>query len=74
MLLKSDLVSVRRSFLGGSETQRTDVVFAVLGIAELVYQELDTVRGRAYETETSKMAHLLPVVVVQAISQVDLVV
>jgi hypothetical protein len=54
--------------------ERTDVVFAILGIAELVYQELDAVRRGAYETEAPKMAHLLPVVVVQAIGQVDLVV
>lgn len=74
MLLKSDLVSVRRSFRGGREVEHTDVIFAVLRIAKLVYQELDTVRRGAYETETPKMAHLLPVVVVQAIGQVDLVV
>ena len=74
MLLKSDLVSVRRSFRGGYKMERTDVVFAILGIAKLIYQELDAVRRGAYETEATKMAHLLPVVVVQAIGQVDLMV
>lgn len=54
--------------------EHTDVIFAVLGIAELVYQELDTVGRWAYETEAAKVAHLLPVVVVQAIGQVDLMV
>jgi len=73
-LLKSDLVSVRRSFHGGCETEDTDVVFAVFGVAELVYQELDTVGRGANETEASEVAHLLSVMVVQAIGQVDLVV
>lgn len=74
ILLKSDLVSVRRSFHGGCKTERTDVVFAVFRVAELVDQELNTVGRGANEAETSEMAHLLPVVVVQAIGQVDLVV
>jgi hypothetical protein len=74
ILLKSDLVSVRRSFHGGCESERTDVVFAVFRVAELVYQELDTVRRGTNEAEASKVAHLLPVLIVQAIGQVDLVV
>jgi len=73
-LLKSDLVSVRRSFHGGCRAGHTDVVFAVFRVAELVYQELDTVGRRTDETEASEVAHLLSVVVVQAIGQVDLVV
>jgi hypothetical protein len=74
MLLKSDLVSVRRSFPGGCKTERTDVVFAIFGVAELVYQELDAVGRGANKAEASEVAHLLSVVVVQAIGQVDLVV
>ena len=73
-LLKSDLVSVRRSFHGGYRTERTDVVFAIFRVAELVYQELDTVGRGTDETEASEVAHLLSVVVVQAIGQVHLMV
>jgi hypothetical protein len=73
-LLKSDLVSVRRSFHGDCKTERTNVVFAVFRVAELVYQELDTVGGGANEAEASEVAHLLSVMIVQAIGQVDLVV
>jgi hypothetical protein len=50
------------------------VVFAVFRVAELVYQELDTVGGGANEAEASEVAHLLSVMIVQAIGQVDLVV
>ena len=66
-MLKSGLVSVRRSFRGGCETEHTDVVFAVFRVAELVYQELDTVGRGTNEAEAPEMAHLLSVMVVQAI-------
>lgn len=74
MLLKSGLVSVRRSSGGCAVHELTDVVFAVLGIAKLVYQELDTVGRRPYETEAAEVAHLFSVCIVQAICQVDLMV
>ena len=73
-LLKTDLVSVRRSFHGGCRAEHTDVVFAVFRVAELVYQELDTVGRGTDETEASEVAHLLPALIVQTIGQVDLVV
>ena len=74
MLLKSGLVSVRRSFHGACKLEHTNVVFAVFWIAELVYQELYAVGRGAHKAETAEMAHLFSVVVIQAIRQVDLVV
>jgi hypothetical protein len=44
----------------------TDVVFAVLGLAQLLDQALYGFGGRSYEAETAQMAHLLPLLIVQS--------
>jgi hypothetical protein len=45
---------------------RTNVVFAVLGFAQLFDQALYGLGGRSHEAETAQMAHLFPFLVVQS--------
>lgn len=57
-------VSCSRAGVVGGSVARTDVVFAVFGVPELVNQELYRVGGGAHKAQTAQMAHLLAVDIV----------
>jgi hypothetical protein len=72
MLLKSVSVRIQSSGWGvSSGGERTDMVFAILGLSKLVNQELDAVWRGSKETEAAQMSHLFPVLIVQALREVD---
>ena len=66
MLLKSDLVSVRISSSRHHLASLTNIVFSILWISEFVNEELYGIWRRSEETETAEMAHLFPVLIVDA--------
>lgn len=75
MLLKSVSVrthpTIKTTISSACGVRRTDVVFAVLGLPELVDERLDAVGRGAQEAEAAEMAHLLALGVVDAVGEVD---
>jgi len=51
-----------------------DVVFPVLGLSQLFDKVLDRLGRRSHKAEAAKMAHLLPLWVVEAVGKVDFMV
>jgi hypothetical protein len=70
MLLKSAAVSARPN----QAQQRTNIVFSVFWLSQLVNQDLYRIRRRPNKAETAQVTHLLSCVVIEAIGEVDLMV